>query len=327
MKIHIYGIGRSGTKAVQLYLSYLVALKEGNVWINYEPYFWLDRYARIVNYEGLYYHFNSPHFLHDENQLTNGHRKFLQKFNHDGTSVVTKDIRANGRISALDSFLKPDYSFLIIRDLYEVLTSMLKREWDFFSVGWEYVLNWDNFVEEIKKAEIIDNLRWCLERINDRIDRNAFYWYVMNVAALKYNSEKVYLLRFREFQSLQETSKIIFGEHIPYENILSDKFHGENLHTNFPLYSEVPFLSSRRNMVNYLLYKTRVFARFNYFTSYKTIGTLATINHQPPEIKREEIIKTKSALRIEKTELNEFFVESINRMMDAHKQPEIKPYR
>ena len=51
--ILIYGVGRSGTKAIQLYLSYLIALQEEKMWINYEPYFWLTRKTKAVNFEGF----------------------------------------------------------------------------------------------------------------------------------------------------------------------------------------------------------------------------------------------------------------------------------
>ena len=52
MHISIYGVGRSGTKAIQLYLSYLLAQKHGQVWINFEPYFGSIK-TNFVNYEGF----------------------------------------------------------------------------------------------------------------------------------------------------------------------------------------------------------------------------------------------------------------------------------
>ena len=40
MNIVVYGVGRSGTKAIQLYLAYMAAIRSGKVHINYEPYLW-----------------------------------------------------------------------------------------------------------------------------------------------------------------------------------------------------------------------------------------------------------------------------------------------
>ena len=49
MKVNIYGVGRSGTKAVQLYIAYLLARKFVKVWVNYEPSHWKDRKANSLD--------------------------------------------------------------------------------------------------------------------------------------------------------------------------------------------------------------------------------------------------------------------------------------
>ena len=152
MHISIYGVGRSGTKAIQLYLSYLLAKKHGEVWINYEPYFWLDRKTTTLNYEGFYHHSTSPHLLSDSGKLSPGHLRFLKKLTKPNKTIVTKFIRGNGRINAINEVLKPDYNFIIVRDLYQVLISVLKTNWDFLSVGFEYRMSWDKFINEVKKS-------------------------------------------------------------------------------------------------------------------------------------------------------------------------------
>src|SRR6185503_8811963 len=117
----------------------------------------------------FYHNSHSPHFATSSSEFSRGTIRFLKKLSDHPGSIVTKFIRGNGRARAIAEILRPDHSIIIIRDLYEVLLSVMKTEWDFWSVGWDYQVNWDDFVKEVSQKNIIDNLDWCLERINDRI--------------------------------------------------------------------------------------------------------------------------------------------------------------
>src|SRR5262249_42525125 len=148
-----------------------------------------------------------------------------------------------GRIAAIEEIAEPDYSFLVIRDLYDVLSSVLRCEWDFFGVGWQHTIDWNLFVEQVRHAAMVDNLNWCLDRIGDKVDCNAFYWYVMNLSALKAEVPSLYLLRFEKLSEIESLAATILGELPITESINDPKFDGDLIHTNYPLFSERRSLS------------------------------------------------------------------------------------
>lgn len=312
MHITIYGVGRSGTKAVQLYLAYLIALKEERVWINYEPYFWLDRKTQTINYEGFFIHKNSPHIISSEKDLSSKHKHFLKKLEQKNVSVISKFIRANGRINAINQLLKPDHSFLIVRDLYEVLNSVLRMEWDFWSVGWEFRIDWDAFVEEVKSSNLIDRFDWCIQNINDRIDKNAFYWYAMNKIAILLASSDLTIIRYSNLLYFDSIAKTIFTPDLVMDSIISAKFDGELLHYNYPLESFEKF-SAGKNLINHFAFKTKLTHHINrVFES--TIGSIATTNKDYYIEKTDRKKATK--ISIEKKELYEFFIEDVNQELN-----------
>lgn len=307
MHILIYGVGRSGTKAIQLYLSYLLALKEESVWINYEPYFWLTRKTKAVNFEGFYHHTHSPHFAKTCNEFSSSHRRFLSKLAQHDVSIVTKFIRGNGRIEAINEVLKPDHCLIIVRDLYEVLLSVMRTEWDFWSVGWDYQVDWDSFIKEIRKKELIENFDVILNQIEDRIDQNALYWYAMNLAALKSNPKDVYWIDYKKIGAIEGIARKIFTVNELPEAFRQEKFSGENLHRNYPLEGDENenFYS---HVLNQVLYKVQLFKKYGMYLSPKFTGSLARINQD--YFLTEEKRKS-TTFNIEKRELFDFFNEDI----------------
>jgi hypothetical protein len=307
MHILIYGVGRSGTKAIQLYLSYLLALKEGSVWINYEPYFWLSRKTKAVNFEGFFYHSHAPNFAQHASEFSKGNIHFLKKLASHRQSIVTKFIRGNGRIGAINEILHPDYCIIIIRDLYEVLLSVMRTEWDFWSVGWDYEVSWDDFIAEVREKNIFENLDWFLDQIDDRIDQNAFYWYTMNLAALNANPPNTEWIDYRNIGVIESIAKKIFNTTKLPEPFNSQKFSGENLHRNYPLagQEQINFYS---HVLNQVLYKTQFFKRYGLYFAPRVTGSLARIN-------KDFFItenKTKSTkVKIDKRDLFEFYSEDI----------------
>jgi hypothetical protein len=312
MKILIYGVGRSGTKAVQLYLSYLIASMEGKVWINYEPFFWLDRKTKAVNFEGFFQNMRSPHFAQHASEFSKGNIRFLKKLANHQESSVTKFIRGNGRINAIAEVFQADSTIIIIRDLYEVLLSVMKTEWDFWSVGWDYKLSWDDFIQEVRTKEIVDNLDWCLGKIEDRIDQNAFYWYTMNLSALKSDKGNNHWIDYRKIGEIENVARNILNVKELAEPFRSAKFSGENLHLNYPLQSHESsgFYS---HIMNQILYKMQFFKKYGWFIPPKNIGSLAHIN------KDYFLVEEKNrgtSVVIEKKDLHEFFNEDIRSRLE-----------
>jgi hypothetical protein len=312
MNILIYGVGRSGTKAIQLYLSYLIARNEGQVWINYEPYFWLNRKTKVVNFEGFYHNTNGPHFAERASEFSKGHIRFLKKLCSHNISTVTKFIRANGRINAIGEAYHADHSIIIIRDLYEVLLSVMRTEWDFWSVGWDYQVSWDDFIKEVREKNIVENLDWCLNEIVDRIDQNAFYWYTMNLSALKNDNGKHFWIDYRDIGEVENIAKSIFKTDELSEPFNSVKFSGENLHLNYPLESteDTNFYS---HISNQILYKMQLFKRYGWFLAPGNTGSMATIN------KNYYLVEEKSkgpSVVIQKRDIYEFFNEDIKSRLE-----------
>lgn len=311
MHISIYGVGRSGTKAIQLYLSYLLAQKHGQVWINFEPYFWIDRKTNFVNYEGFYHHSTSPHLLKDASKLSSGHLRFLKKLTNQKHPIVTKFIRGNGRIDAINQILKPDYNFIIVRDLYQVLISVLKTNWDFLSVGFEYRMNWVNFIKEIRKSGIVKEFDWCVEKIYDRLDQNAFYWYVMNLAALECSYSPTYFLDYKAIQEIERIAREIIQPGKP-ERISNPALNGDYIHGDYPLISP-EIRHTKTELLNSALYKTKFIDKYGIYIPNRKIGSQAMINDEYQLIESTHTPQTKVA--IEKKDLYEFFNEDIRQKL------------
>ncbi|CAN5516347.1 hypothetical protein BH11BAC1_BH11BAC1_19920 [soil metagenome] len=312
MHIVIYGVGRSGTKAVQLYLSYLIAQMEEEVWINYEPYFWLARKTKAVDFEGFYHHSHAPHFADSSNQFSKSHNRFLNKLSTHSGSVVTKFIRGNGRIDAINEVFAPDHCIIIVRDLYEVLLSVIKTEWDFWSVGWDYQVSWDAFVEEVKRKNIVENIDWCLARIEDRLDQNAFYWYTMNLTALRSKHKNIHWIAYKQIGKIAELAKHIFNVEVLPEPFRSKKFAGDNLHADYPLQS-TETSSIHSHIMNQVLYKTLLFNKYGWFIQPQRTGSLASINKDYFLVEEKN---NGTSVVIEKKDLFEFFNEDIKNKFD-----------
>lgn len=270
MVINIYGVGRSGTKAIQLYLAYLLAEKFGQVRLNYEPYFWLTR-SGPVNFEGLEYHLEAPQFCREPNAFTAAHRKYLtQLTSSDGIPVITKFIRANGRIPAIEAIMQPDHSILVVRDLYDVLVSLQRMDWDFFSVGYSYFKRSHvDYWKQIKNyLARIQDFPWQkeLDTFNhDRLLKNACYWYAMNRAALAELPEDGLVMNYGNLKQLEQWAATTFFPGQTELPALSDaRFIGEKIHGQYPLTNETsPALSvwfQRWNEMRFYLTKSGHFS-------------------------------------------------------------------
>ncbi|WHY54529.1 hypothetical protein [Peribacillus simplex] len=230
MKINIFGVGCSGTKAVQLYLAYLIGNKEGVVKVNYEPYYWMNRKLTGINQNGIHHHINSD-LINTVGILNEEHSNFLLSLLPANISSVTKFIRANGRIKAINKIMKPDFTIVIIRNLYEVLNSLSKFQWDLLGEGLPYPYDWDRLIIEVQEKNIIseDDLNQYLKVIKNKTDKNAFYWYVMNLAAIASYEEVDFFLDYSDICQIEKFVEYLhlFGQNI--KPITDEMFEGKKI--------------------------------------------------------------------------------------------------
>ena len=307
MKINIFGVGRSGTKAVQLYLSYLSAKKNGKVKTNYEPYYWQDRFLINTNYEGIFSHLKDPLFLNDLQNFNSQHRRLLLKLiNSTGNfDIVNKFIRANGRIKAINELLQPDYTIIVIRDLYEVLNSLYDKNWDLLGEGLRHPNDWEKLVYEVKRKDIVPDFNTIINKIKSDLDKNAFYWYVMNLVALENRGENFFFIDFENL-NLIDTIADVMSLRSGTESIYNQRFKGNNLHTTYPLQSKLKKKCYLKMGFNYFLMRSRLF-KLGFQFQYKKIGTLNHLNSTPKDKASNKIDFKKKDNNIKNNELYDFF--------------------
>jgi hypothetical protein len=229
--------------------------------------------------------------------------------------MVTKFIRGNGRIDAINEIIQPDLTIVVIRDLYEVLISLLKNNWDFWSIGFEYPISWNDFVEEVRQKELLDRFDWVMNRIHDRIDQNAFYWYSMNLAALRSREKNIRFLPYRRIRETEDLAQ----EFIPSKNrpaINEPRFSGDYIHSDFPLRSISPE-HRRTSILNNLLYKAQLTNRYGILMPYRRMGSRAVINEDFQVIENLRLPQTD--VHIEQKELFDFFNEDIVQKLAARR--------
>ena len=260
-----------------------------------------------VNCNTTHYRATSP------DQFSKRHRNFLSDLSSPEGHIVTKFIRGNGRIRAIVPLLKPDLTIVIVRDLYQVLTSVLRTNWDFLSVGFEYRMNWDNFLREVRKSGLIENFDWCDERITDRLDRNAFYWYVMNLAAIEYATEDIIFIDYADISRTEKIAGGIFGSD-PLPKISDAMFNGDYIHGDYPLISDQQRYSAKE-LVNSFLYKSQLTDKYGFCLRTRRAGDHVKVNDEFTIIEPPEPKPTKIA--IEKKDLYEFFNQDITKRLNT----------
>lgn len=224
MKINLFGVGRSGTKALQLFLGFFLARRYGSVWLNYEPYYWKNRFLSELNYRGIYHHIDAS-LIMEKDELSLSHKNFLVELQKNKEAVITKFIRGCGRIDSINGVMKPDYSFVVIRDLYSILNSIAAYDWDLLGVNLIHKNDWTKLIEEVSSKNKL-GISYDPNKFTDKLEKNAFYWYVMNKIALK-NQDAIFL----DFHNMNQIFS--FAEKIglkPDEDIYDKKFNGHLLH-------------------------------------------------------------------------------------------------
>ena len=225
-KINIYGIGRSGTKAIQLWFAYLLAQKYETVWLNYEPFLFRTRTLGATSYRGQLMHKNVPLFIPNGIQVEPEFQRFCKDLASHQV-VVTKFIRANGRINAIDKLMQPDLSLLVVRDLYQVLESILLR--DFCLVQNDY--DWHRLCQQARELYPFLEDLGVLQKSTNKLIKTAVFWFVMNKYALD-NLKNTIVVDYKNFQSLESLSAHLG---LDGQDISNSMFRGENIHGFYPL--------------------------------------------------------------------------------------------
>lgn len=232
-KINIFGVGRSGTKAVQLWLSYLLIQKFGEVKLVYEPFLYKNRFLE-TSLAGKLTHKYTPLFL-DEDKEYPIPKYFLRFCNHISKSnpLVAKFIRGNGRINTINNLIKPDLSVLIVRDLYEVLSSVALQSWNLVENKFEWE-RLSNFTE--KRYPHLKDMGFDWRNSPSCTVKNSIYWFTMNMFALENLDSQTIVLDYNQFiqddyhyklyESL-ESLDINISDDMRISNSL---FRGKNIH-------------------------------------------------------------------------------------------------
>lgn len=237
MKINIFGVGRSGTTGLQLYLSYMIAKREGKVWINSEPYIWQSRKGPL-SYYGQKVFLQSGIILDESESFKTSHYNYIKSLNYGRSNIVNKFIHANGLVNQITNILKPDLTFFIYRDILEILQSIKKYKWEYTSVYNSYLsqpLNsfWKKFVTNKHTVEILSQFNFNLDLIEKSEElRNTLYWYVNNMVSLNCNIPNSYYIDYSNLDHVEKILKNYFDDVLPINNAL---FFGDQLNKEFPL--------------------------------------------------------------------------------------------
>ena len=229
MRLNIFGVGRSGTKALLIQILNMYSEKiEG---FCYEPF--LFKYSNgELNYYAIYKLINNDH-LHISTSEVNRAKKIIKeigiKDNKNDYVYVNKFIRACGYIKAFDNEF--DRNIIVIRKLNGVLTSVMRQNWKLFGFGdGIFPLVNKSFLKSVVNKIQDSDLNYLLDDIdlsdyNDRIGRNALYWYLINMFLLEAEVDK--LIIPYELKS-EEKGELITN----YLNVLPksiDNFSGSNI--------------------------------------------------------------------------------------------------
>ena len=228
MKVSIYGVGRSMTKSVALQTILLLSTTNKEIYLNYEPLYWKDRYARHVCNTGIATHQTTPIFLENE-KADKQLMKFLAKLhNRESEHIITKFIRACGRMDEFERHLNSDLIVLCIRDVYSVLSSVFQGKWDLLGLGLKHIDDTKRFLTWAKETNdpIIGQF---LKHTKNRIDINALYWFSVNLKALE-SSKKMAVITKENINDYQQIISKVTGEGVINE--LYSKIPGHFIHND-----------------------------------------------------------------------------------------------
>lgn len=229
MKINIFGVGRSGTKAIQLWLTYILLQQSKQAWVNYEPFCYRTK-SLVPTQWGRLLHQSLPLMMCPGCTVSKSFEAFCHHLaDHD--MVVTKFIRGNGRINRINEIMQPDFSILVVRDLYQVLNSIALQNWNLVENKREWAR-----ISVIAKAQypFLTEMGLTGTAGINKIAMSAVYWFVMNMTALE-NLNETFVIDFNQLESVA-TIPTQCGLQVKELPLLTTPlFHGNNIHQDYPL--------------------------------------------------------------------------------------------
>jgi len=284
-RVNIFGVGRSGTKAVQLWLAYLLAKKHGEVWVNYEPLRYQSK-SLGPNHWGWRIHRSLP-MLADDNEVN---RNSFRSFGNALVShpvVVSKFIRATGRINLINSVTQPDLSILVVRDLYQVLQSVGRLTWNLFDSEKDWLRLHSQGIDDYP------SYKKNFGRISqyDKHLTNATYWFLMNKHALDHLEDTIVV----DYAELGLLEKLVENSGIETEgtSVRDPLFKGGRIHRQSPL-EEIEKGDPRGlSRVIEAILPNKVSSELNARFSRRPAGSLCRINSNAPELVVQQDSKKK----------------------------------
>ncbi len=290
MRVNIYGVGRSGTKALHLWTAYVLAQEFGVVWLGYEPFRYRHRRLTLSD-SGWQLHRRMPLLISQDTAVPSDSPRFWRDLSNHPVGVA-KFIRANGRINLINSIMQPDLSVLVVRDLYEVLASIAVRTWGLVENDYE----WGRICGEAQDIYPFLKEEGCLRPTTDKLLRSAVHWFTMNKYALD-NLEGTAVM---EYSHLQRISALLEGLGIqsPAPPISDPIFRGDNIHKDYPLQDlplpEASDHTANRGAHRILVWISRLVDRWAPAhprttavhpvfpeVRHESVGTLCTLNTSP----------------------------------------------
>ncbi len=271
--INIFGVARSGTKVLQLFITELMLQKENRVRLNYEPYYWVSRKLGVLNFTGMRLHLHEPHFATSKNNFHSSHLTFLENLYADtDISTITKFIRANGRAYAINEWSQVDHSFLIVRSLKDLLPSLEKLKFNLFSVGQKMETSfWSKFIREAKEKGLTQGLPSPLLDSANNQTKNALYWYCTNLDALN-NLNDTIVIPYEELANYSNgISKLILGTSIDYN---TRQFNGNDIHNDRVIKNLQPLQGAKSSLQKAKFYAWQRFTVPQNIDSFYTQGDL-----------------------------------------------------
>lgn len=184
-RVCIHGVGRSGTKIVQLAACLGFAREYGRCDVVYEPFHWADRRCTVVSEPGVREHQRLPLFLSRGEEAT-GESRFLGAVlaARGGVPIVAKFIRGLGRIGLIDRLVPPHRTIVVIRPLSGVLQSLRRCPFDLLGRGQAYPSDAARLRAEIVASPAFPASRAFVGRCESDEETNALWWLSMNEAAI-----------------------------------------------------------------------------------------------------------------------------------------------
>jgi len=178
----VIGVGRSGTKIVQMLVAYIIADQWGNMNFNYEPLLFENYQLKKINSYGISVHKSLPLLLTIPYKMSLNQRRFFSQFgNIKGVNSVTKFIRTAGRLPFIQNFYRNADIIFVYRHPVGVVNSILNLGFSLLGPP-HYESDFPRLIEEAKSQRIIS--QWQIDMVKSyKWGKEAINWYVLNKKA------------------------------------------------------------------------------------------------------------------------------------------------